>query len=575
MNGGEIIARTLHNHGVEFVFTLIGGHVSPVLVGCEKLGIRVIDVRHEANAVFAADAVSRLSGIPGVAVVTAGPGLTNTITALKNAQMAQSPLVLIGGATATILKGRGALQDIDQLAIIKSCVKRIYSIRKISELPDAMNQAFRIAREGVPGPVFIETPVDLLYPEDVVREWYAASTPKGSSLQSRALRSYIQFHLHRQFSGKSGLAIGEPLPVSEMPASSGSIQTAIKAIQAANRPLLLIGSQALLHPEDVDRLVAAVELLQIPVYLAGMARGLLGAHHPLQLRHKRSQSLASADLVILAGLPNDFRLNYGAQIKKHAYHIGVNRSKKDLTQNKRPDLAIQADPGNFLIELAKHFPESQNGWPVWLEELRQQDNQRNEDIRSRKPAGRLIDPVDFFLEMDRHLSTDSILVVDGGDFVATSAYTLSPRQPLSWLDPGVFGTLGVGAGFALGAKLLRPSADVYIIYGDGSAGYSLMEYDTFVRHKVPIISIIGNDACWSQIYRDQVDILGSDVGCMLDRSDYEKIGPALGAEGKRIARKSDIARVLKDSRTLARKGKPVIVNVHIGRSDFRKGSISI
>ena len=210
-----------------------------------------------------------------------------------------------------------------------------------------------------------------------------------------------------------------------------------------------------------------------------------------------------------------------------------------------------------------------------MEELRQQDNQRNEDIRSRKPAGRLIDPVDFFLEMDRHLSTDSILVVDGGDFVATSAYTLSPRQPLSWLDPGVFGTLGVGAGFALGAKLLRPSADVYIIYGDGSAGYSLMEYDTFVRHKVPIISIIGNDACWSQIYRDQVDILGSDVGCMLDRSDYEKIGPALGAEGKRIVRKSDIARVLKDSRTLARKGKPVIVNVHIGRSDFRKGSISI
>ncbi len=177
MNGGDRIARVLQAHGVEFLFTLCGGHISPVLKGAKDLGIRVVDVRHEATAVFAADAVARITGIPGVAAVTAGPGVTNTITAVKNAQLAQSPVVLLGGAAATMLQDRGALQDIDQMALLKPHVKWARAVKRIRDLAPAVQEAFRQAQLGVPGPVFVECPVDLLYEESVIREWYAAAAP--------------------------------------------------------------------------------------------------------------------------------------------------------------------------------------------------------------------------------------------------------------------------------------------------------------------------------------------------------------------------------------------------------------
>src|SRR5947209_5427137 len=190
MNGGDRVAEVLARRGVPFLFTLCGGHISPILVGAKQRGIRVVDVRHEADAVFAADAVARLSGVPGVAAVTAGPGVTNTLTAIKNAQLAQSPVVLLGGAAATLLKGRGALQDIDQMALIGPHVKDAIAVTAVRDLAPAVERAFATARSGVPGPVFVECPVDLLYDEPLVRQWYGASS-KGGGLAGRALRIYI------------------------------------------------------------------------------------------------------------------------------------------------------------------------------------------------------------------------------------------------------------------------------------------------------------------------------------------------------------------------------------------------
>ncbi len=269
-HGGELIGSLLRRHGTEHIFTLCGGHISPILIGAKANGIRVIDVRHEATAVFAADAVTRLSDKSGVAAVTAGPGLTNTITAVKNCQMAQSPVILLGGATATMLKGRGALQDIDQMALLKPHVKWASSVKSVSKIEPILERAFQIAHEGVPGPVFVEFPVDMLYPEPVVRKWYGLSSgSSGATLE----QSYLNWHLSRLFrkSRTESSSIGLP---SAPPPRQDHIQDSVRMIQSAKRPLLLVSSQAMLSAAAVPTLRESLLKIGIPTFLSGTARGL-------------------------------------------------------------------------------------------------------------------------------------------------------------------------------------------------------------------------------------------------------------------------------------------------------------
>lgn len=574
MNGGEIIAKVLQNHGVKFLFTLCGGHISPIFVSAQKIGIRVVDTRHEVNAVFAADAVSRLTGVPGVAAVTAGPGLTNTITAVKNAYMAQSPLIVLGGGAATILKGRGSLQDIDQMSLMKPVVKWAARITKVKEIAPTLERAFAVAQEGIPGPVFVECPIDTLYNEELVREWYGAKSKDvpPRNMQERVIQWYVNRHARLLFEDKDKIRFHEPQSFTIPNHQSSDIAKAVAMLKEAKNPLMIIGSGALMQPNKADELAAAVVKLGIPVYLSGMARGLLGKDANLQMRHKRKEAIKEADLILLAGVPNDFRLDYGNHIG-HRPFISINRSTEDLYKNKRPTIGIHADPQDFIIELAKNYAINN---PEWISKLQKRDEERERNIDAQaKDKLNGINPVQLFRSLDTLLSDNTILVADGGDFVATSAYTLKARSPLSWLDPGVFGTLGVGAGFALGAKLVYPEKDIWIIYGDGSAGYSLMEYDTFVRHNLPVISLIGNDACWAQIARDQVDFLESDCAVTLAHSNYEMIGKAFGAAGDRVetmeAFNESVLAALKNTR----KGMPYIINAIIGKSEFRKGSISM
>lgn len=575
MNGGEIIAKVLQNHGVKFLFTLCGGHISPIFVSAENLGIRVIDTRHEVNAVFAADAVSRLTGIPGVAAVTAGPGLTNTITAVKNAMMAQSPLILLGGGAATILKGRGSLQDIDQMSLMKPNVKWAARITKVKDIIPTLEKAFAVAQEGIPGPVFVECPIDTLYGEELVREWYGAKSKEepARNFKEKVIQWYINRHARILFEGKNDSKFNSPKSFSFPTHSASDINNVISKLKKAKNPILLVGSGSVMLPKQAKELAEAVEKLGIPVYLSGMGRGLLGKESNLQLRHKRKEAIKKSDLIILAGVPNDFRLDYGNHIG-HRSFISINRSREDLNKNKRPTVGIIADPQSFLIDLAKKYSGNNT---EWVQSLKANDAKReaNIDEQANEEMSSGMNPVKLFRELDKVLDDNIILVADGGDFVATSAYTLKARAPLSWLDPGVFGTLGVGAGFALGAKLVFPEKEVWIIYGDGSAGYSLVEYDTFVRHKIPVISLIGNDACWSQIARDQIEFLKSDCAVTLEYSNYEKIGEAFGAQGKRVEDLPSFLEVVKEAREKSKNGIPYIINAVIGKSDFRKGSISM
>jgi len=577
MNGGDIIGRVLHAHGVEFLFTLCGGHISPILKGAKDFGIRVIDVRHEATAVFAADAVARLTGVPGVAAVTAGPGVTNTITAVKNAQLAQSPVVLLGGATATMLQGRGALQDIDQMALFKPHVKWAHAVKRVRDLAPAIKQAFQTARSGVPGPVFVECPVDLLYDEAVIREWYAAATPKGNALTDRAVRAYLNHHARRLFAGADAADTATVGEVAPLPPSSDVIARAAARIAKAERPLLVVGSQALVESGQADAVAAAIERLGVPVYLSGMARGLMGPAHPLHRRHQRRNALREADLVLLAGVPSDFRLDYGRHVRKSACLISANRSRVDLKRNRRPDIGALADAGMFLRELADALqPDCSARWSEWQALLLTRDTEREAEIdASAGNSGEFVNPVTLCRSIDAQLPDTSVIVADGGDFVGTASYIVKPRKPLSWLDPGAFGTLGCGAGFALGASLCRPDHEIWTLFGDGSVGYALAEFDTFVRHSIPVIAVVGNDACWSQIAREQIKMLDDDVGTVLARSDYHEVAAALGGRGVLLQHADQVENRLQEARHAAVDGGPVLVNVWLDRTDFREGSLSM
>jgi acetolactate synthase-1/2/3 large subunit len=576
MRGGDLVARVLERHGVRFLFTLCGGHIAPILVGCKERGLRVVDVRHEASAVFAADAVARLTGTPGVAAVTAGPGVTNTVTAVQNARLAQSPVVILGGAAPTLLRGRGALQDIDQLSLMRPLCKAVRQVAAVRQVVPALEEALQIARSDVPGPVFVEIPVDLLYDEKQVADWYGQAAGGSRRLSATLTRLYLRSYARRLFAGAARAAPGPPRPVQVPCPRRSEVGRAARLLRRARRPLLLVGSGALLCPAEAHRIASALGELGIPTYLAGMARGLLGPGSEIQLRHGRSQALREADLVITAGLPQDFRLGYGRQIRPGTRLVAVNRSAPDLHLNCRPTLAIQADPGRFLLALAREKRPPAARWGGWLEDLRARDRQRQRQIEDRSgPGGQGINPLYLCQRLEHHLPADSVLVADGGDFVATAACIVRPRRPLSWLDPGVFGTLGVGGGFALGASLCRPQAEVWLLYGDGSCAFSLAEFDTFVRHGLRVIALVGNDASWAQIAREQVELLGDPVGTRLLPSDYHLVAEGYGGRGLLLGRPEAVDEVLAEARRLAAAGSPVLVNALLSPSDFRKGSISM
>jgi len=574
-HGGDRIAEVLQAQGVPCLYTLCGGHISPILSAAKARGIRILDVRDEATAVFAADAAARLTGRPGVAAVTAGPGITNTITALKNAQLAQSPVVLLGGAAPTALQGRGALQDIDQRPLVAPHVKRFFKLRRVRDLGPAVAEAFVLAQAGVPGPVFVECPVDLLYDEASIRQWYAEAGGKGQTLADRALRWYLQRHVRRMLEGGAQTAAPPVAPVPVPHATETSVRAALSALKKAERPLAVIGSQAVVLAAQADALVEAVTRLGLPVYLSGMARGLLGPAHPLQLRHQRRSALREADCVLLAGVPCDFRLDYGRHVRRSATLIAANRSARDARLNRRPDVAALGDAGAFLQALARQAPDATRH-AGWLATLRGRDDAREAEIDTQAAApGEFVNPLALLRALDREAGTDAIFIADGGDFVATASYVLHARGPLAWLDPGAFGTLGVGAGFALGAATTRPGCELWIVFGDGACGFGLVEFDTFVRHGIPVIAVVGNDAGWTQIAREQVKMLHDDVATVLARTAYQEVAVGFGAAGLLIRRPDDVTPVLRQARELARQGRPVLVNVWLDKTEFRDGSLSM
>eukprot|EP00484_Ammonia_sp_Unknown_P023747 CAMPEP_0197032188 /NCGR_PEP_ID=MMETSP1384-20130603/10929_1 /TAXON_ID=29189 /ORGANISM="Ammonia sp." /LENGTH=643 /DNA_ID=CAMNT_0042461811 /DNA_START=24 /DNA_END=1955 /DNA_ORIENTATION=+ len=605
--GGYLIAKVLLSEGVQSIFTLTGGHISPMLVGCNKLGIKVIDVRDEVTTVFAADAVGRLTGKPGVAMVTAGPGLTNTITAVKNAQMAESPCIIFGGATSMLLKGRGSLQDIDQFALMRPHVKKCFTLKRVKDIIPTLREAFYLSNSGVPGPIFIETPLEIIWPRSEIELSTSGSSgststkSKTSSIWDKLPKLdiaslYTQYHVHRVFKDGfkdlNNIEKSDAYKYKTQQKAASSVYVPYNAIlnqlMHSKCPLLVLGSQSMLHPLLVKDLIAALNQLRIPVYLSGMSRGLLGKHHELYFRHKRSVALAKCDFVILCGVSCDFRLNYGRSINKNAYFIHVNLDPAKLKINsdlRKRQLALQVDGCKFLLKLA----ESKKDLGVslsfndWLTDLKRRELQREQGIDSGmkkemqlKEEGTM-NTVNLCRILDDLIEDEqTYLIADGGDFVGTASYLVKPRSPLRWLDPGAFGTLGCGAGFALGVKGLNPDANVIMLYGDGSVGWSLCEFDTFRRFKFGLIAIIGNDSCWHQMYRDQVRILKDTTATLLgEHTRYDRVVEGFECKGFLVRNATEFKHAFKEAQKYAKQGIPVVINALISKSKFREGSISL
>ena len=458
------------------------------------------------------------------------------------------------------------------MALLKPHVKWCSTVKRLSKIEPVLEKAFQIAHDGVPGPVFVEFPVDLLYPQSVVRKWYSISAESsGGSLE----QSYLNWHLNSLFRESSFDSSLVSTSSSQTPRQD-HIQNSVRMIQTAKRPLLLVSSQAMLSTAAVPILRDSLLKMGIPTYLSGTARGLLSIKDKIFFRHKRSEALKETDLVILAGAPFDFRLGYGRKIPRETSVISVNISREDLKLNRKPTLAILADPSLTLSAMAHIWGEQFDGWKDWIERLKERELSRETEITEQSGhKSKKINPIHLLKSLDSKLDDNSILVADGGDFVSTASYIVSPRGPLTWLDPGPFGTLGVGAGFALGAKLCHPDSDVWILYGDGSVAYSLSEFDTFARHDLPVIGLVGNDAGWTQITRGQVDIFKDDLATTLAATDYNVVAEGYGGKGLLLESMDKFDDIVSESLAVSHSGKPVLINAILDKSDFRKGSISI
>jgi acetolactate synthase-1/2/3 large subunit len=503
MTGGELVARVLRQAGVGHVFTLCGGHVLPIYDGCVKDGIRVVDVRHEQAAAHAADACARLTRNVGVAVVTAGPGVTDAVTGIANAHAARSPVLLIGGAAPLGLRGLGALQEMEQVALLRPITKGAWTVPETRQIPEVLTTAIRTALTGRPGPVFVEIPVDLLLTDVEDR---LAPIPTG--------------YVHRAPAQGDGDAVAR----------------LVGLLSRAARPVIMAGG-GVYWDDAAKALQAVAEASGAPVFMNGAGRGCLPADHPLAFAHARGWALASADLVLVLGAPLDFRLGYGRPptFAEDAIVCMVDCDPAELGRNRPIEVGIAAHIGHVLEQVLDGLPASLAGR---VEGWREQVRGKERDARARLEAESGSDqtPVSHYrlaAEIARCVTADTIVIGDGGDVVGCASKFVPLHRPGQWLDPGPFGCLGVGPPFALATKLLNPGRRVLLIAGDGAFGLNGMEMETLVRFGAPVTCVVGNDGGWGQIRNPQLSFFGEEraVATSLPTTRYDRMVEALGGRG--------------------------------------------
>jgi len=541
-HGGAHAIAAARLHGVSTMFTLSGGHVFPLYDGAVKAAppMRMVDVRHEQTAVFAAEAAARLTRAPGLAVVTAGPGVTNAVSAVTTAWFNGSPVVVLGGRAPDYRWGSGGLQELDHPPLLAPVTKRAWTEHQASGVAAAVDEAFRLATAPHPGPVFLDVSMEALFGDGgPVRP----AAPPG---------------------GPARAAAAGPDPA--------DVEAIAGLLARASRPVLVLGSDVWLSGADRAAREAAREL-RLPVVANGQGRGVLPAGDELLVTRARPVAFGEADLVLVVGTPLDFRLGYGefggrdggapAQVVHVADSAGHLATHRPLAASAAGDL-----PG-FFTALAAAVPAALRragaaGAPPWADSWLPRLAAAARDAIAADQA--LLDsdadpvhPMRIYGELARLLDDDAVVIGDGGDFVSYAGKYLEPQRPGGWLDPGPYGCLGTGLGYAIAARIARPAAPVVLLLGDGAAGFSLMDVDTLVRHRLPVVMVCGNNGIWALEKYPMQALYGYDVladlqpGCR-----YDEVVRALGGAGETVTRPDGIGPAL---RRAFDAGVPYLVNV--------------
>jgi acetolactate synthase I/II/III large subunit len=540
-HGGRLIADHLAAEGVDALFTLTGGHISAIYDGCKDVGVRVIDVRHEQAAAHAADAYGRLTFRPGVAAVTAGPGVTDAITGVTNAFYASSPMVLLGGRNPLGLEGMGALQDAPQVELLRPVTKRAEVALETRRLREVLGAAFRSALAPRMGPTYVDVPMDVLM------------TPVDTDL--------VVDPAGQRFTDAPG-------------ADPDAVRSAAELLAGADHPVVVSGSGTYWARawEELDQLATTA---QLPVYVNGMSRGVLPSAHPHLFGLTRRHALRQADVILALGVDFDFRLGYGrgAGYRDDVEVIHVDPQADRVGHNRPVSVGIVADVRSFLTALLEHEGKLGRREPTpWLTQLRDEEARR---IAARDEASRSdavpVHPLRFAREVARWVDPEAIVIGDGGDVVAHTAGQVRVDRPGHWMDPGPFGCLGVGAPFAMAARHVHPDRPVLVVYGDGSFGFNGMEFEAAARQGLPFVGIVGNDGAWGEMKAFHERAYGAEGMLAQDLSQdtaYERVVEALGGAGERVERPEDIGPALDRA---AGSGVPALVNVILDR-DYRRES---
>ncbi len=529
LDGGHLVAQMLKREKIDTVFTLCGGHIMPIYNGLIDEGIRIIDLRHEQAAAHAADAYARLTRRAGVAIVTAGVGVTDAVTGIANAFQADSPLLVIGGQAPSDQFEMGSLQELDSVALVSSITKWSRAVMHTRRIPEFLSIAFRQMFAGRFGPAFLEIPIDVLLGAaedtelDIPQNYRTTSVPRGDP---------------------------------------DAIARAAALLQNAERPALIAGNE-IWWSDAPAALARFAERAALPVYLNAMGRGALPPDHPNHFGASRKHALANADVILVVGAPLDFRLGYGKvpTFNADAKIINIDIDAREIGRNRGAEVGIVGDARVVLEQLTDAVKRRDAG--AWLRDLCEREVKEKAKLDVLMNSDTIpIHPMRLAKEIRDVLDDDTIVIGDGGNVVSQASKVIQVAKPGHWLDPGRFGCLGVGVPFAIAAKIVHPKSNVIIVNGDGAFGLNGFEFDTAVRFNLPMVSVVGNDAAWGQIRGPQVAFYGADraVASALAFSRYDEVVRALGGYGEFVEEPRALRGALE--RALA-SGKPACVNVHI------------
>jgi acetolactate synthase-1/2/3 large subunit len=529
-HGGEHAVAVAAAHGVETMFTLSGAHVFPMYDAAvhAEPPMRILDVRHEQTAVFAAEAVGKLTRTPGLAVLTAGPGITNGVSPITQASFSGSPLVVVGGRAPENRWGMGSLQELDHPPLLAPVTKSARTVTAVDAIGPAVDEAFSTARSPHRGPTFLDVPMDVFFDKATA---------------------------HRP-----GPSVAAPL----VP-DPDDLAVVAALLAEARHPVLVLGTDVWADGAE-DAALRLVEQAGLPAVTNGMGRGVVPGGHPLLVTKARGKAFGAADLVVVVGTPLDFRLGYGvfggkdgaapARVVHLADSPGQVSTHAELAASAAGDLTAVLDGVLESLSRARRKPD----WSAWAEELRVTVAEAVTRDRELMAAGSdPVHPARIYGELVPRLADDAVVIGDGGDFVSFAGKLVEPRRPGGWLDPGPFGCLGAGLGSAIAARLVRPSAQVVLLLGDGAAGMSLMDVDTLVRHGLPVVMVCGNNSAWALEKGPMQMLYGYDVAADLaPQTRYDEVVRALGGGGETVTDPEAIGPALDRA---FESGAPYLVNV--------------